>query len=104
MSVVTLGSTTRTTSPPRPPAPPSGPPSGLNFSRWIEAQLCPPSPAVACRTTRSTNTRSGVHWDDAHRAPAAPAVEPHRAGRQREQRVVAAPAHLLARVEVRSAL
>src|SRR3712207_2254459 len=53
-SVCTLGSTSRTTSPPLPPLPPSGPPSGLNFSRWIEATPCPPLPAATCTITRST--------------------------------------------------
>ncbi len=53
--VVTCGSTTSDTLPPCPPLPPSGPPKGLNFSRWIETQPCPPSPACRCRTTRSTN-------------------------------------------------
>src|SRR5688572_25709204 len=47
-------STFSSTSPPRPPLPPSGPPSGLNFSRWMEEQPCPPSPAARCSTTRST--------------------------------------------------
>src|SRR5581483_3696745 len=39
----------------RPPLPPSGPPSGLNFSRWIDAQPLPPSPAATWTSTRSTN-------------------------------------------------
>ena len=56
----TCGSTSRTMSPPRPPLPPSGPPSGLNFSRWTEAQPLPPSPAARCSTTRSTNVVTGV--------------------------------------------
>ncbi|ETZ96404.1 hypothetical protein I545_7001 [Mycobacterium kansasii 662] len=43
--VCTCGSTTKTMLPPRPPLPPSGPPSGLNFSRWTEAQPLPPEPA-----------------------------------------------------------
>src|SRR5262249_44808242 len=34
--------------------PPSGPPSGLNFSRWTEAQPWPPLPAATCSSTRST--------------------------------------------------
>ena len=50
----------RCTSPPWPPLPPSGPPSGLNFSRWTEAQPCPPSPAATCSTTRSTNVATAV--------------------------------------------
>src|SRR5450432_2949658 len=54
-NVVVSGSTTSATLPPRPPVPPSGPPSGLYFSRWIDAQPLPPLPALACRTTRSTN-------------------------------------------------
>src|SRR3954454_21917526 len=80
--VCTLGSTSRTTSPPSPPLPPSGPPSGLNFSRWTEATPCPPFPAVTCTVTRSTNaattaasyllqaptprrrTTPGCQWDD----------------------------------------
>src|SRR4051812_41511064 len=53
--VCTLGSTSRTTSPPSPPLPPSGPPNGLNFSRWTEATPCPPLPAATCTVTRSTN-------------------------------------------------
>src|SRR5437773_226165 len=87
---------------PRPP-PPSGPPSGLNFSRWMDEQPGPPSPAATCSTTRSTNTRSplqgeragprrgppsrkllallgGDHADD---ATAALAAERHRARRER---------------------
>src|SRR3954447_21303553 len=80
--VCTLGSTSRTTSPPSPPLPPSGPPSGLNFSRWTEATPCPPLPAATCTVTRSTNaatsaasyllqaptprrrTTPGCQWDD----------------------------------------
>src|SRR5690606_41184563 len=53
--VVSCGSATRITEPPRPPFPPSGPPSGLNFSRCTEVQPWPPSPAIACSTARSTN-------------------------------------------------
>lgn len=53
--VCTCGSTTKTMLPPRPPFPPSGPPSGLNFSRWTEAQPLPPEPALVWMTTRSTN-------------------------------------------------
>src|SRR5579884_1579948 len=49
------------TLPPRPPLPPSGPPSGLNFSRWIEAQPLPPEPARTWMTTRSTNRGIGGH-------------------------------------------
>src|SRR5580692_840801 len=55
-SVAELASTSSTTSPPRPPLPPSGPPSGLNFSRWIEAQPFPPWPACTCSVTRSANS------------------------------------------------
>ena len=53
-SVCTLGSTSRTMSPPSPPLPPSGPPRGLNFSRWTEDTPWPPLPAATCTTTRST--------------------------------------------------
>ena len=42
-------------SPPRPPLPPSGPPSGTNFSRWMDTQPSPPLPAEALSVTRSTN-------------------------------------------------
>src|SRR4051812_42267370 len=124
ISVVTPGSTTSTTSPPLPPLPPSGPPSGLNFSRWMDEQPGPPSPAATCRTTRSTNTlspyqsrRAGPrrgppflkvgrllgrhHVDD---ATAALGAELHGTGREREQRVVATAADLVARVEVGAAL
>src|SRR5580692_11265330 len=55
-SVAELASTSRITLPPRPPLPPSGPPSGLNFSRWIEAQPFPPWPACTCSVTRSANS------------------------------------------------
>src|SRR3954470_4577246 len=58
--VCTLGSTSRTTSPPSPPLPPSGPPSGLNFSRWTEATPCPPLPAATWTVTRSTNAPTVV--------------------------------------------
>src|SRR3954468_24477559 len=53
-SVCTLGSTSRTTSPPSPPLPPSGPPSGLNFSRWTELTPWDPFPAATWTVTRST--------------------------------------------------
>ena len=53
-SVCTLGSTSRTMSPPSPPLPPSGPPSGLNFSRCTEDTPWPPLPAATCTVTRST--------------------------------------------------
>src|SRR3954468_11414170 len=53
-SVWTLGSTSRTMSPPSPPLPPSGPPSGLYFSRCTEDTPCPPLPAATCTVTRST--------------------------------------------------
>ena len=49
-------STSRITLPPRPPLPPSGPPSGLNFSRWTEAQPCPPWPACTLSTAWSANS------------------------------------------------
>src|SRR3954470_5702333 len=52
--VCTLGSTSRTTSPPSPPLPPSGPPSGLNFSRWTELTPWDPFPAATWTVTRST--------------------------------------------------
>src|SRR3954470_21364422 len=52
--VCTLGSTSRTTSPPSPPLPPSGPPSGLNFSRWTELTPWAPLPAATWTVTRST--------------------------------------------------
>src|SRR4051794_37857990 len=45
--------------PPRPPLPPSGPPRGLNFSRWTDAQPWPPLPARAWMTTRSMNRGIG---------------------------------------------
>ena len=89
---MTLGSTTRITSPPRPPLPPSGPPSGLNFSRWIEAQPCPPSPAVTCSTTRSTKVPSvdlqaAVLRTDARRAvPRTGCRPPRRCMRSRVRR------------------
>src|SRR3954453_15724512 len=125
MSVVTPGSTTRITSPPLPPLPPSGPPSGLNFSRWMDEQPGPPSPAATCRTTRSTNTLSPYQSRRAGRDDARPALcgvagllgrqhcdgaaaalgaELHGTGREREQRVVATAADLVARVEVGAAL
>src|SRR5215471_13139288 len=138
------GSTRRTTSPPRPPLPPSGPPSGLNFSRWTEAQPLPPWPACTRSTAWSANSamidpltviapgasRNPRHakggpasrpacarsfrrlgrlgraraGDDAHRAATADAAELHRAGHQREQRIVIATANAVARMEVRAAL
>src|SRR5712691_1474880 len=55
-SVAAPGSTSTSTSPPRPPLPPSGPPSGLNFSRCIEAQPCPPSPACTRSSAWSANS------------------------------------------------
>src|SRR3954449_2088587 len=58
--VCTLGSTSRTTSPPSPPLPPSGPPSGLYFSRWTEDTPCPPLPAATCTVTRSTNAATSA--------------------------------------------
>jgi hypothetical protein len=52
--VVRPVSTFKITDPPLPPLPPSGPPSGLNFSRWTEAQPWPPLPPYTCNVTRST--------------------------------------------------
>src|SRR4029453_8783753 len=51
------------TEPPSPPLPPSGPPSGLNFSRWMEAQPLPPCPPYTWRVTWSTNV--GIAIGDA---------------------------------------
>src|SRR5579859_3198273 len=48
--------TSRITSPPWPPFPPSGPPSGLNFSRWMEAHPFPPLPASARKVAWSANS------------------------------------------------
>src|SRR5690606_30245068 len=136
------------TSPPRPPSPPSGPPSGLNFSRWMEAQPFPPSPALTCRITWSTKSgmrsfsstgpRTGPlctparlgseerrrggsagdpslastradgdllrDGDDAHGPATALGAELDVTGGQREQRVVAAAADVVTRVEVGAAL
>src|SRR5215469_16880343 len=119
---------------PRPPRPPSAPPSGLNFSRWIEAQPFPPWPACTRSVTRSANSatvvpsfshrkggpgcparlrgcvaprralRRRLGGDDAHGPAAAERAELHRPADQREQRVVAAAADALARVEVRTVL
>src|SRR3954451_10567810 len=118
--VVTLPSTTSVTSPPRPPLPPSGPPSGLNFSRCTEAQPWPPLPPATCSTARSTKvaamqvsrgrrveTASGglrLARDDRDDAAAAQVTELDGAGGGREQRVVAAPADVEARMEVGAAL
>src|SRR5581483_6609813 len=141
--VAVLASTWRITSPPRPPLPPSGPPSGLNFSRWIEAQPLPPLPAWTCSVARSANSatvlsplvhRKGGPWGfrspgppllrmwcpadlglrlgagrrlgryDADGPTAAMGAELDGAGDQREQRIVAASAHAVARVEVRAVL
>src|SRR4051794_19513189 len=120
-SVWTLGSTSRTTSPPSPPLPPSGPPSGLYFSRWTEDTPCPPFPAATCTVTRSTNAatdvllpaessntptsnrrrgaaedeRGGLDLDrgDRHGLAAPAGAEGHRARLEGEQRVVAAAPH-----------
>src|SRR5579863_4265064 len=59
-SVAELASTSKITSPPRPPLPPSGPPSGLNFSRWTEAQPFPPWPARTSSVARSANSATVV--------------------------------------------
>jgi hypothetical protein len=50
----------------------------LNFSRWMDAQPCPPSPPVACSTTRSTNVATAYLLDESsndegtHRIPVRP--------------------------------
>src|SRR5262245_2775069 len=124
-SVDVPGSTSRITSPPRPPLPPSGPPSGLNFSRRIEAQPCPPSPACTRNSAWSANSatcapgpealppclaglggrvRARFRRDHAHRAAPAPGAELYPPADQREQRVIAAAAHPGPGVEVGSAL
>src|ERR1700722_1069611 len=133
-SVAELASTSRITAPPRPPLPPSGPPSGLNFSRGVEAQPFPPWPACTCSVTRSANSatvvssfshkkggpgfparlrgcvaprrtlRRRLGRADAHGPAAVSPAELHRPADQREQRVVAAAPHALAGVEVRAAL
>ncbi len=115
--MVTLGSTTTITSPPRPPLPPSGPPSGLNFSRCTEAQPLPPSPALAWMTTRSTNVvtvvrgvTEGRPWlrsgfgNDTDDATTAGSAELHAARAEREEGVIASATDVRARVEVRAAL
>src|SRR3984957_381916 len=55
-SVELDASTSRITLPPRPPLPPSGPPSGLNFSRWTDAQPFPPWPACTRSDAWSANS------------------------------------------------
>src|SRR5699024_5176020 len=127
--VCTPSSTTRTTSPPFPPFPPSGPPSGLNFSRCIEAQPLPPLPAERCIVARSTNRdaiaylpmrkrgvsathpalrktnrRSDLSLVNIHGLAAILAAEPHRTRLQSEQRVVGAAPDVHPGMELCSAL
>src|ERR1700761_7006182 len=69
MRLLTWGSTTMTTLPPRPPLPPSGPPSGMFFSRRKLQAPGPPLPARATIRTRSTNIRI-IKADHARAQPA----------------------------------
>src|SRR5205814_9439122 len=62
--------------PPCPPLPPSGPPNGLNFSRRIDTQPCPPSPACTCSTTRSTNVVTDGSFNKTSRSRRAPRTGP----------------------------
>src|SRR4029077_18436721 len=63
-----------------------GPPSGRAVASGLRRRL------------------AGLGRDDAHGPPTADRAELHRPADQREQRVVAAPAHTLAGVEVRAVL
>src|SRR5215472_2975817 len=128
-SVATLRSTVKMTSPPRPPFPPSGPPSGLNFSRCIDAQPLPPLPAWIRSSAWSANSDTpallvavradpiahealaglrghlfSVRGDYADSAPTAPAAELDATRHEGEERVVSSAADTDARVEVRAAL
>src|SRR5262245_42095282 len=115
------------TLPPSPPSPPSGPPKGTNFSRRKPIAPRPPWPArtftmasstnfmVACRLNEKPRTGRGFPRDssgpallreDAHEGALLGALLPelHPAGLEREQRVVGADAHVLARPVRRAAL
>src|SRR5690606_113943 len=112
--------------PPRPPSPPSGPPFGMNFSRRNDTIPLPPSPAMTSMCASSMNfipdpqtkkaprcgafvpTAAGLLLQrlDADRAALLLALdgETHLAVDQREQRVVLAPADVLAGMEAGAAL
>src|SRR5277367_1871717 len=120
--LLTWGSTTMTTLPPRPPLPPSGPPSGMFFSRRKLQAPGPPLPARATMRTRSTNIKGlstitphaqsskKRNGDDLGREqrqdvdPAVDAVELDHAVDEREERVIAAHADVRAGMETRAAL
>src|SRR5262245_34496448 len=115
------------TLPPSPPSPPSGPPKGTNFSRRKPIAPRPPWPArtftiasstnfiATCRLNEKPRTRRGFPRDssgpalfrqDAHEgAPVGALLSELDAARlEREQRVVGADAHVLARAVRRAAL
>src|SRR5688572_24469064 len=100
-------------SPPEPPSPPSGPPLGTCGSRRNETDPAPPSPPRRFTCTSSTNDdcaiaalprlvcAGGLRVDrnDVDELAAAALTEAHGPVALREQRVVAAAAHVLTRVE-----
>src|SRR5947209_8399275 len=98
------------TSPPRPPSPPLGPPRGTNFSRRKAMQPLPPSPAFTRIRTSSMNNWKGLLRDQAVSLDAdklahpAAVAELHDAGDLRKQRIVLAPADVLARFDLGAAL
>src|SRR5262249_50128425 len=79
-----------------PPGGPPSPPPRQGGAAW-PARLR----TLVRRLGRLGRARAG---NDAHRAATADAAELHRAGHQREQRVITATADAVARVEVRAAL
>src|SRR5688572_27328188 len=118
----TLRSATNHTSPPLPPSPPSGPPLGTCASRRNATAPAPPSPPFTCRLHSSTNCcccwglisvcarprRFGsagracprlLGGQDVDQLPPPALAELHLAVDEGEQRVVTAPADVLARVE-----
>src|SRR5690606_27686421 len=122
---------TSTTSPPRPPSPPSGPPRGTYFSRRKLTQPSPPRPPATSTTAssmkvsvvfmarpsvcriRSLGLAMGARPGgraasgrrlDARGEAALRGTVVHRAVAQRVERIVAAAAHVAARMDVRADL
>src|SRR5262245_2266145 len=120
-------------SPPEPPSPPSGPPLGTCGSRRNEIAPAPPSPprrftctsstnddcAMAHTRPRSSDIQPHISWlsvtcsvwdgsvggrNDVDELAAAALAEPHGPVGGRKQRVVAAAAHVLTRVETSATL
>src|SRR5438132_2155433 len=111
ISEATLRSAASQTSPPLPPSPPSGPPRSTYGSRRKATAPAPPSPPRRLTIASSVKSDIGgsvypdgaralLPWQDVDEAAAPAGAELDLAGGGGEERVVAAPADIVAGVEL----